>query len=452
MNPNPCAVAALLATVLLLPLRAAATDECLRCHTDAGHVTTFQDGETRSVDVDPRPLAKSPHKKLDCVDCHEGYEPKEHHGRTYADEGALRAEVAKACGGECHEPEGIHGRMLEGLDGQLCMDCHGGHDVKRIDDKVGCIGCHQHALKKKLGDGTLIPLKVDPDELVRSVHETLDCVECHDGFGKEHPITEYADARALTAAKADSCKGCHFDKYTRTLEGIHFEQTMKGDPNAPTCVDCHGAHGTAAGSEEKLLSARRCQRCHEEVYETYAQSVHGAALVDGESLDVPVCADCHRAHDIADPRTVDFANRSPETCGRCHADATLMARYGLSTNVLESYLDDFHGVTASMYAKEGTNQRRIAVCTDCHGIHDIATTRGESGQLVKAKLVERCQKCHPDAKEGFPDAWLSHYEPTWKRASLVWAVDAGYRILIPFMLVGLLLQILLHVWRYTVHR
>jgi hypothetical protein len=47
---------------------------------------------------------------------------------------------------------------------------------------------------------------------------------------------------------------------------------------------------------------------------------------------------------------------------------------------------------------------------------------------------------------------VSHYQPSWKRASLVYLVGLGYKLFIPFMMIGLILQILLHVWRYTVRR
>jgi len=429
MRTHLLAAALAVAVTALLPGVASATEDCLGCHTDGKHSLLLGDGTRLSVDVDEAKMRRGPHRKLDCVDCHDGYLSEDHPDRTFADERALKVELARACAGECHEQEGLHAKMTEGLEGTICTDCHGGHGVERVDEKLGCLGCHQHHLQKTLGDGSKVSLLVDPDELHGSVHESLSCEECHSGYeGEEHPIRAYANARELTAAKADACKSCHFDKYTRTLEGIHFEQSVKGDPNAPTCVDCHGAHGTASGSEEKVRSARRCERCHEEVYAVYEASVHGAALLQDGNLDVPVCSDCHPAHDTADPRTNDFANRTPELCGRCHGDAALMAGYGLSTAVLDSYLDDFHGVTASMYAEEGS-PRRIAVCTDCHGIHDIRSTRGEPEAVVKANLLTRCQKCHPDAREGFPDAWLSHYEPSWNRASLVWAVDLGYRFL-----------------------
>jgi len=39
---------------------------------------------------------------------------------------------------------------------------------------------------------------------------------------------------------------------------------------------------------------------------------------------------------------------------------------------------------------------------------------------------------------------MSHYEPTLKKAPLVWAMNVFYKVFIPFVMVGLFLQIGLH--------
>jgi hypothetical protein len=96
--------------------------------------------------------------------------------------------------------------------------------------------------------------------------------------------------------------------------------------------------------------------------------------------------------------------------------------------------------------------RPIAVCTDCHGTHNIISTRDTDSAVVKANLRKRCQECHKEASKNFPDAWLSHYEPSMKKAPLVFFVNLVYEIFMPFMITGLFLQIALHVWRYARNR
>jgi hypothetical protein len=182
----------------------------------------------------------------------------------------------------------------------------------------------------------------------------------------------------------------------------------------------------------------------------YSRSVHGRAL-DGNE-DVPVCTDCHRSHDIADPRTEAWRLATPELCGRCHTDPRRMEKYGLSTNVVKTYLADFHGMSASLRKSGGGDGKLTALCTDCHGIHDIASVKDPDSPAMRANLTRTCGKCHEGASETFPAAWLSHYEPSWSKAPLVYAVKVFYAGFIPFVIGGLVLQILLHLWRAVVNR
>jgi hypothetical protein len=94
----------------------------------------------------------------------------------------------------------------------------------------------------------------------------------------------------------------------------------------------------------------------------------------------------------------------------------------------------------------------VARCTDCHGVHDIQKARDPQSPVIKANLLKTCQQCHAGATGNFPAAWLSHYEPGIHKAPLVYAVKVGYAVLIPFMIGGLGLQILLHLWRLMANR
>jgi hypothetical protein len=122
--------------------------------------------------------------------------------------------------------------------------------------------------------------------------------------------------------------------------------------------------------------------------------------------------------------------------------------------VVDTYLTDFHGMSASFQKglrREG-GRRLAAVCTDCHGVHDIQKADDPNSSVMAANLQKTCQKCHPGATESFPKAWLSHYEPSPEKAPLVWMVKLFYLFMIPFMVGGLTLQIALHLWRVVVNR
>jgi hypothetical protein len=204
--------------------------------------------------------------------------------------------------------------------------------------------------------------------------------------------------------------------------------------------------------EPRSRISQTCAKCHQPVYQTYARSVHGQALVEAENRDVPVCTDCHQAHDIKDPRGRDWRLGTPQLCGKCHTNARLTSKYGMSPNVLSTYLADFHGVASTLQRGNDDDHRLAAVCTDCHGVHDIKSTYGEAAGVMKANLVNVCRRCHADADASFPAAWLSHYEPSWSKTPLVYAVRVFYLIMIPFTIGGLILQIVLHLWRALVKR
>jgi predicted CXXCH cytochrome family protein len=319
-----------------------------------------------------------------------------------------------------------------------------------------CLGCHgsDPAMTMDLTSGEKLGVYVDQAAFARSVHgQILRCTDCHsEKAGYPHDSKPFATKRDLAVAYYDGCKSCHFANYTKTLDGVHYAIMAKGNRKAALCVDCHGSHDIRRASEPRTRISKTCSACHPKVFATYAASVHGRASGEGNP-DVPVCTDCHRAHDIIDPRGGALSVRTPDICGRCHTNEKLMARYGLSTKVVDTYLTDFHGMSATLGRNRRPNQRSFtAVCTDCHGVHDIQKSSDPSSHTIQANLLQTCRKCHAGATKEFPKAWLSHYEPTPHKARLVWATRVFYKFLIPFMLGGLVLQIALHLWRVVVNR
>ncbi len=322
-------------------------------------------------------------------------------------------------------------------------------------DNETCLACHTDtSLSLKLRDGAAAPLHVASGALAGSVHAKLNCVDCHAGMAEvPHPERTFTSRRELTTTLDTQCRRCHFANYTKTLDSVHTSAVARGDVTAPICVDCHGAHEVKKASAPRAIVSETCAKCHGGIAAAYANSVHGRAITQGNA-DVPACTDCHRAHDIAGPRKTEWELQTPEMCGRCHADATMMARYGLSTSVLKTYLADFHGKTASLRQHQGTAATGgvVARCTDCHGVHDIQKTRGPQSPVIKANLLNTCRQCHAGASDNFPGAWLSHYDPSVHKAPLVYGVKVAYAVVIPFMIGGLGIQILLSLWRLMANR
>jgi predicted CXXCH cytochrome family protein len=443
---------------------------CLECHTQRGLTVKFQNNESIEAFVNGEKFKVSVHASLGCAACHAEFSKDDHPQRVFRSKEQYGIKAALVCR-QCHADEQfrkapIHAALLtrEG-DVPTCTGCHDAHAVmavaggkKFVSEKQYCLGCHKHGIAMNMKNGQTVALKVDASSLEASVHAKLGCFDCHFAFSStEHPKRNFPSARELSLTNAEACRRCHFDKYAKTIESIHYAALNRGNLSAPVCTDCHGAHSVAKARVDRALGAQRCGKCHGNIYSTYAASVHGKALVNERNADVPVCVDCHTAHSMVEARTLDYREKVPEICGQCHANKALTKKYGLYPGVVTSYLEDFHGVTLKLYrqqkgATSGARRRSIATCVDCHGVHDITKTTGPGTNIVKARLVKQCQRCHPGATEEFPDTWLSHYKPSLKNAPLVYGINLMYKLLIPFMLIGLILQILLHVWRYVVNR
>jgi hypothetical protein len=313
-----------------------------------------------------------------------------------------------------------------------------------------CLACHADPdLSTTLGDGALQSLTVDPAAYAASKHARRRCTDCHPGFEEQpHPAWDTSSRPAYRATYHELCKRCHPQQHARAEDGVHFRLLAQGDQRAPFCTDCHGVHDIEAPDEPRSRISRTCGRCHTAVAAVYAESVHGRALLGSGDPDVPVCTDCHRPHDIADPSSRAWKLGTPDTCARCHGDPAVAARHGMSPNVIKTYLADFHGMTASLQRRQagGAPGVATALCVDCHGIHDIVKVDAASSPVVRERLVQTCRKCHGDATDSFPAAWMSHYDPSFERSPLVAGVLFFYRLIIPYIVGGLLLQVGIHAW------
>jgi predicted CXXCH cytochrome family protein len=307
-------------------------------------------------------------------------------------------------------------------------------------DNAACLSCHrQEGLHLAFPSGEVLPVTMDSTELLGSVHAALACQDCHtDIAGYPHGAPPANDHRDLQIHYSHSCANCHDQQALQEVDGIHAQLQAAGMREAAVCADCHGSHNVQWISSQHpdvspTASAEICKQCHSGIYNQFVDSVHGEALISGNP-DVPTCITCHPAHTATDPRTLAFRLQSPEMCGDCHADRGLMAKYGISTQVFDTYVADFHGTTVMLFEKTHPGQpTNKAVCIDCHGVHDIASATRDS-EMIQANILPRCQECHPDASINFAASWLGHYAPNFQTAPLVTTVTWFYRILIPAVL------------------
>ena len=241
-----------------------------------------------------------------------------------------------------------------------------------------CLVCHGEAgLRSDSGRS----LHVDAAILKSSVHSSLDCTSCHEGVkGYPHP----------QPMRRPSCTSCHEEPAGQVPKGVH---SILG---ASACASCHGqAHEVQAA--EKIVPTR-CATCHKDAVSEYQLGVHAAARKSGEQ-QAPTCTACHGSpHQIlaaSDPQSPVSHTRIPATCGTCHSQKFVMKRDGISTQPFYSYEESVHGRAVTAGSTDA------AVCTDCHGIHEIRPASDDKSSIFKFNVPNTCAKCHGPVEEQF---------------------------------------------------
>ncbi len=255
-------------------------------------------------------------------------------------------------------------------------------------------------------------------------------------------------AAGMAAAQDnETCLSCHTapgmvltlpstEVISVTVDPKRFAASPHG--KALTCATCHPANEQIPHPALKVQTMREfqgqastvCQACHADRVEQVAQSVHGRAAQMGFA-DVPLCTTCHNPHDAARVVSAEYRNNIPQLCGTCHADARIMQKYGLRP-VYEAYIKEFHGVTTTLYKlTRPVGPAPAAICTDCHGEHDIRAAPDPASKVNPANLLGTCRQCHKNAGRFFATAWTEHKTPGPTASPLVWYVQLFYRALIP---------------------
>jgi cytochrome c3-like protein len=155
---------------------------------------------------------------------------------------------------------------------------------------------------------------------------------------------------------------------------------------ANSCLDCHSAL-------DPPLQVTQ---------EHYAQDIHAQKGL--------TCVSCHggdatRDDQDAMSKAAGFRGKPsrrdiPALCGKCHSDAAFIRQYNpsLRTDQLAQYQTSVHG---KRLAKGDT---KVAVCTDCHGVHGIRPASDTRSKVHPFNVAETCSRCHADAAymKGYP--------------------------------------------------
>jgi hypothetical protein len=160
---------------------------------------------------------------------------------------------------------------------------------------------------------------------------------------------------------------------TLSLADVAHAQT------ANTCLDCH----SALDPPYKVTA------------EQFSQDIHAQKGL--------TCANCHGGDPSKDDqdamsKKAGFRGKItrkdvPALCGKCHSDGAYMRHYNpsLRTDQLAQYLTSVHG---KLRAK---GDDKVAVCTDCHGVHDLRPASDTRSKVHPVNIAPTCARCHADA-------------------------------------------------------
>ena len=284
--------------------------------------------------------------------------------------------------------QGLNARKRRGyglnvLLGLIVVFSLGAPALHAADD---CLACHGPATGLVNSKGTAITVK--PEALAHSVHEDLRCVDCHSGAAKSGHTAQTAAASCLT---------CHDDVAAKLSASAH---ALLGDlQDSSTCIACHGTHQVV---KPAARGAEFCANCHTTEVSQYKASIHGRAH-DHLNGDAPTCQSCHGlTHQVVaavDARSPVNKANLPDTCGRCHSNPALAAKY-LFTMALpvEAYRQSVHGRAIQQ------GNLHAAACNDCHVVHDILPSSDPQSKIWKQNVASTCGKCHSNVYDVYRES------------------------------------------------
>ena len=185
--------------------------------------------------------------------------------------------------------------------------------------------------------------------------------------------------------KSEDCLMCH-ESQEPLVDKKLFEASIHGNLE---CTDCHNDIKEIPHEKPDKVN---CSLCHQEVAKEYSEGIHGKARAGGIE-DAPSCASCHGSHNIFpkdDPRSLVNPLNIPETCSRCHEDKGITEKHPIpQPEFIEKYRESVHGRGVLM-----SGLIVSAVCSDCHGAHNIRPKTDKNSTIFKANIPLTCKKCH----------------------------------------------------------
>ena len=264
-----------------------------------------------------------------------------------------------------------------------------------------CIACHQSE--------EILPEDFNENDI--HLQQGLSCAGCHGGDAslddEEESMSPDAGFVGVPSKKdiPQFCGKCHSninfmreyqpriptDQVDQYYTSIHGQKLREGDKKVADCSGCHSAHAILPAKDPRstvyaLNVPATCKKCHGDAdymkdygirtdqYKSFAESVHGKALLENQDTGAPACNDCHGNHGAIPPGISSISH----VCGTCHVNNM---QYFSTTRM------------ARQFEAEG-----IHGCEECHGNHKVEPAFddmiGTSGKSV-------CTDCHEEGDVGY---------------------------------------------------
>jgi hypothetical protein len=179
-----------------------------------------------------------------------------------------------------------------------------------------------------------------------------------------------------------------------------------------SCLDCHSAQ---AGRLEVTP-------------EKFSQDIHAQKGL--------TCTSCHGGDSSSYDPTVAMSHKAgwkgkidrkqiPQLCGSCHSNPALMRTYNpsLRTDQLDQYHTSIHG------KRLATGDDKVAVCVDCHSVHDIRPPSDPRSAVNPVNVAKTCSRCHSDAaymkSYGIPTDQFANYNTSVHHEALTVGGDVS---------------------------
>ena len=201
-----------------------------------------------------------------------------------------------------------------------------------------------------------------------------DCLACHGDSTLTHDVNGKSVSLFVNP-----------DKFEDSIHGSMFQ-----------CVDCHTdlKNSPHDGTPAKVS----CATCHADEQAAYDRSYHAKAITAGDGT-AATCVDCHGSpHELlpaSDAKSKVNHGNIPATCGVCHGQKFVMEASGHSAQPFLSYQESVHGRAVA------AGSEKAAVCTDCHGTHEILSASDPKSSIFKFNVPATCAKCHARVQQEF---------------------------------------------------